>query len=132
MGGISQKLPPKKFPNFGGKLAFPQKCPKNYSQAQEAARVQREEREADLKFVADVEFLSLKDHRVNLGGNMRVVGFRAGFGILGDFLTADREEFRTILQVARPQTRGFWHPEGQKCRFHGQPRRDLEPRKVVR
>ena len=38
---------------------------------------------------------------------MRVVGFRAGFGILGDFLTADREEFRTILQVARPQTRGF-------------------------
>ena len=63
---------------------------------------------------------------------MRVVGFRAGFGILGDFLTADREEFRTILQVARPQTRGFWHPEGQKCRFHGQPRRDLEPRKVVR
>ena len=45
---------------------------------------------------------------------MRVVGFRAGIGILGDFLTADRAEFRTILQVARPQTRGLWHPpEGQ-------------------
>ena len=37
MGGISQKLPPKKFPNFGGKLAFPQRRPKkNYSQIKNA------------------------------------------------------------------------------------------------
>ena len=47
-------------------------------------------------------------------------------------MTAIREGFRPILRVARPQTRGFWYREGQKGQFHGQPRRNLEPRKVCR
>ena len=33
------------------------------------------------------------DDGMGLGGNMRNVGFRAGFGIWGDFLMAFREEF---------------------------------------